>query len=220
VCGRFTLTTPGEELAELFGLDDTAELPPRYNIAPGTEVAAIGLDASRRRKTLRLLRWGLLPGWADDPRLGNRLLLARAESLAQRPAFADSYRRHRSAIPADGFFEWQRAAGSRRPWLVRRADRRPFAMAALYATWRRGDDRRTTCAIVTTPANDLVAPIHDRMPALLDPPSVDRWLRVEDPAELAALLRPAPAAGLVAFPVDPRVNRAEFDQPECVQPIA
>jgi putative SOS response-associated peptidase YedK len=227
MCGRFTLTTSGRELAEVFELDEPVELPPRYNIAPGTDVAAIGLDATGTRRTLRPLRWGLVPSWAPDRGIGNRLLLARAETAAVKPAFEESFRHHRCVVPADGFFEWQRRDGARRPWLVRRRDGRPFAIAALYAVWRAraeagagGEpERLASCALLTVPANQVVAPIHDRMPALLDPAEVDGWLRARDPASARAMLRPYRDAELTAWPVSQRVNRAEFDAPECLEPV-
>jgi len=232
VCGRFTLATPAETIAEDFGLaapEDVPELAPRYNIAPTEPVAAIravaagaeGEAGAPPRRVLERRRWGLVPHWAKEVG-GPPLFNARAETLAQRPAFRDAFRRHRCLIPADGFFEWRAVSGRRQPFHLRRADGAPFAMAGLYAHWRpEAGDPVDSCTIVTTAANRLVATLHDRMPVILPPDAWEAWL---DPASrdvkaLAALLRPADDAGWVAYPVDPRVNRARNDDPSNVEPL-
>jgi putative SOS response-associated peptidase YedK len=227
VCGRFTLASPAETIADVFGLADPEEVPelaPRYNIAPTEPVLTVrarreGAGAARRVAETR--RWGLVPHFAKEI-AGPPLFNARAETLARRPAFRDAFRRHRCLVPADGFYEWQAVSGRRQPFHQRRADGAPFAMAGLYACWRPEEGEPvTSCTIVTTAANALLAPVHDRMPVILDPADWDAWLDPDarDPDALAALLRPAPEAGWVSYAVDPRVNRARHDEPTNVEPL-
>jgi putative SOS response-associated peptidase YedK len=225
MCGRFTLTTSREVLASTFGLDPglVPELAPRFNAAPGQDVATLWQPPDGGRE-LRLRRWGLVPGWARDPRIGSRLVNARAESAAQRPAFREALRLRRCAVPADGFYEWAPGAtsrGPRRPFHIALPDRSPFAIAGLFERWR--DERGEwleTCALLTVDANERLRPLHDRMPAILVPRDLDAWLdpAQHDPARLRALLAPWAGAGLVLRPVSRRVNRPEHDDPACLAP--
>ncbi len=218
MCGRFTLRSPADLLREIFGVGPLPGFCPRYNIAPGQPVAAV---RGSPREWVEL-RWGLVPFWADDPAVGSRMINARAETLARRPAFRDAFARRRCLIPADGFYEWQRVApGLKQPWFLHRRDDRPFAFAGLWESWRPRSDTPPlqTCALITTDANAAVAPIHDRMPVILPPHAFDTWL---DPAatgeELAGLLRPAPDDELEAYPVGVWVNDPRHDDPRCLQP--
>jgi len=196
-------------------------LEPRYNIAPSQPVLVIPNRGPRR---LRPARWGLVPHWAADPAIGHRLINARAETLATRPAFRDAVALRRCLIPADGFYEWQRAGGRRtQPFYVRRRDGSPFAFAGLWDVWRAPDGERiASCTIVTTDSNALLAPIHDRMPVILDEVAYDAWLdpRPRAAAALEGLLVPFAAAPLEAYPVSTLVNTPANDDPQCIAPLA
>jgi putative SOS response-associated peptidase YedK len=220
MCGRFALTSSPRRLRDRFRLSVAPEaLAPRYNIAPSQDVLVI---PNRSRRLLRPARWGLVPWWAKAPSAGQRMINARAETLAQRPAFRELLERQRCVIPADGFFEWRRLDRRvRQPFYVTARDGAPLAIAGLWDVWRRPDgERLASCAIITVPANPVLAPIHDRMPAVLAPDAVDAWL---DPAPapaaaLAPLLAPAPEGELIATPVSSRVNSPDNDDPSCIEP--
>lgn len=226
MCGRFTLKTPVEEVAALFGVADPGdlELPARYNIAPTQPVLAVRLasNGAEPGRELALLRWGLVPGWVEDPEDWPTLINARAESLHRKPAFEDAVRFRRCVVPADGFYEWRREGGGKQPYYVRSEEDVPLCFAGLWERWSGGpDDPVESCTIVTTDANELLKPLHPRMPAILTPEGRERWL---DPAlrhhrELVPLLRPAPSAGLRVYPVTRRVNRPDFDGPDCIAPL-
>ncbi len=226
MCGRFTLRAPAHALAAAFKVAIAANLAPRYNIAPTQPVAVVRTapaPAGKRVRAFALLRWGLIPAWAKDAAIGARLINARAETLAEKPAFRAAYRARRCLVLADGFYEWQRTTGGgKQPWFIRRADDAPFAFAGLWEVWRGGAGEAVeSCAIVTTGANARLAAIHDRMPAILTPEAADLWLAPDQPpARLAELLRPAPEEALVAHPVDRRVNSPANDDPACIAPLA
>ena len=219
MCGRFTLASPAEVVAKDFALDDVPELAPRYNIAPTEPVAAIRVCSARRVFEHR--RWGLVPAWARDAG-GPPLFNARAETLARKPAFRDAFRLRRCLVPADGFYEWRAVSGRRQPFHLRRADGAPFAMAGLYERWRpAGGEALESCTVITTAANALLAPLHDRMPVVLPAEAWEAWLDPtgRDVEALSPWLRPAPEAGWLAYPVDPRVNQARHDEPGNVEPL-
>jgi len=215
MCGRYTLRTPAGELGEHFALAEMPELSPRYNIAPSQPVLAV--VAPPRRAAL--LQWGLVPHWARDRTIAMRLINARAESLLDKPAFRDSFRQRRCLIPADGFYEWRRDGRRKVPMHIRRRDGGVFAFAGLWARWRDPQGAPlASCTIVTTPPNDLVAAIHDRMPAILAPSEYATWLGEEGGRDPAALLRPHPGDGWEAVEVGRAVNDARVDGPECLSP--
>jgi putative SOS response-associated peptidase YedK len=220
MCGRFTLTTPAPKVTEL--LDVSPLLPgiePRYNIAPTQPVAAARLGDGGRE--LVLLRWGLVAPWAKDLK-GVTPINARADGVAYKPMFRHSFKRRRCLIPADGFLEWKAVGGKKQPYHFRRRDAEPFAFAGIWEQWQpQGADALESCAIVTTEANELVRPVHDRMPVLLRREDFSRWLDPSTPAEqLLALLRPYPAEEMVAVPVSTRVNNARNEGPACLEPVA
>ena len=225
VCGRYVQASSPDLLAERFGVDDVRvdEHEPRYNVAPRVEVPAV-----RRRKdrtVLSLLRWGLVPSWAKDPKVGDRQINARAESLLDKPAFRTAFAKRRCLIPADGFYEWKAVPGHKRkqPMFVHRRDGEPMAFAGLWEVWRErpDDDWLRTCAIVTTEPNDLLAPIHDRMPVVLPESAWGTWLDPDaDPDTLHRLLVPAPAELLVVYPVSTLVSSADNEGPELVRELA
>ncbi len=219
MCGRFTLTTPGELIAEAFGLEDAPALEPRYNIAPTQPIAVVREDPDGR--TLSFLRWGLVPAFSAEARGRNLLFNARAETLGTRPAFRSAYERRRCLIPADGFYEWQTVPGERqrRPHLIRGVGGRPFGFAGLWEPPHPEDPGSPgTCTIVTTEANLLLRPVHDRMPVIVPPESYGAWLDVGN-RRAGDLLRPSPDVGLTIVQVGPLVNRATNDTPECLIPV-
>src|SRR5262245_50952465 len=220
MCGRFTLTTRREVLARAFALDEVQELAPRWNAAPGQDVATIQQSPEGRRQ-LRLRRWGLVPFFAPDPRIGSRLINARAETAAVRPAFREAFRLRRCAVPADGFYGWAAEAGSRRrqPYYIALPDRAPFAIAGLFERWRAEDGTwLESCALLTVAANERVRPLHDRMPAILAAGDLEAWLdpALREPARLRELLAPFAGAELELRRVGDRVNRPEHDDPGCI----
>lgn len=219
MCGRFNLRTPASELARLFGLIRAAELRPRYNIAPMQMVAAIRQADDGRELTL--LQWGLIPSWADDPKIGNRLINARAETVASKPAFRSAFKHRRCLIPADGFYEWkQTGRGVKQPFHIARRDGMPLALAGLWERWHQGDAAAIeSCTIITTDANESLRELHDRMPVIIEPGDYARWLDPhEQPAEaLLPLLAPCAPQVLEFYPVSRVVNNPRYDGPDCLQ---
>lgn len=223
MCGRFTLTTPPEEIARLFDLEAVPALAPRYNIAPTQGVATVQARAAGGRE-FRQRRWGLVPHWAKDVRIGARLINARSETLAEKPSFREAFRHRRCLVPADGFYEWAGTGrGPRQPHHIRRPDRGLFAIAGLHERWRdENGDWLETCTLVTVAANARLAPVHHRMPAILSPEQWDSWLdpEVSDAARLLPMLGPCADSDLEFMPVTLRVNRPQFDDPGCLDPPA
>jgi putative SOS response-associated peptidase YedK len=220
MCGRYLLTSPVDLLRQLFRFMERPNLGPRYNIAPTQEVPVVRLSREGDRHELIQVRWGLVPYWADDLKIGNRLINARAETVERAPAFREAYQRRRCLVPADGFYEWRKSGKERQPLLIRRQDRAPFAFAGLWERWRQPDGPVVrSCTIVTCPPNALVAEVHNRMPVILAAEDHDRWL---DPAQGdgKALLRPCPAEWLEAVAVSSRVNSPANDDPEVLLPPA
>lgn len=220
MCGRFSLTTPTGALRALFGFDEMPNLPPRYNIAPTQDVAAVRFTGPERRPAFTLLRWGLVPAWAKEIAAGSPLINARAETVAEKPAFRNALRRRRCLIPADGFFEWQkREDGTKQPWRITLEGGAPFAFAGLWEHWAGADGSEVeSCAIVTTVAADGIARIHGRMPVILDAADFMAWL--DGTSEQAqSLLRPYLGA-LAAYPVGSRVNSVRNDDASLLEPAA
>lgn len=225
MCGRYKLATPAEVLRDAFGFVERPNLPARYNIAP-TQDAPVLRQRRRPRgeRTVQNLRWGLIPSWAKDAKTASSLINARAESLASRPAFAKAFRQRRCAILADGFYDWPAEGADRQPYLVTRRDGTPFAFAGLWDRWiERQDGGETavdTFTIVTTAANDLLRPIHPRMPVILVGAALATWLDPESgPERLLPVLVGAPSADLRYAPVSKRVNSARLDEPELATPV-
>jgi len=226
MCGRYTLTAPGDVLAELFGLDEWPEVEARYNVAPTQEVAAVRVDEAGGGRRFVRLKWGLVPAWADDPAIGNRMINARAESAAEKPAFRTSFKRKRCLVLADGFYEWQKVAGgTKQPWYFRLESGEPFAFAGLWSSWNKGagdpgQGPIESCTILTTDANPLVRKVHPRMPVILAPEAYELWLdpSVEDRERLEAALGPFDPAKMIAYPVSTRVNSPANDEPSVIEP--
>jgi putative SOS response-associated peptidase YedK len=226
MCGRFTLRSSEGAVAEEFGLlvgPESGDWRPRYNIAPSQPVAVVRASpVAHGAHELVRLRWGLIPAWAKDAKIGNRLINARADSIADKPAFRAAFRRRRCLVVADGFYEWRQAGKQRQPYFVHLQDDRPFAFAGLWESWEGPAHAAIeSCTIVTTDANDLLRPIHDRMPVVLAPADCARWLdpAVVPPESLAALLRPYPSGRMQLHAVGPLVNSPTHDDPRCVEPI-
>jgi putative SOS response-associated peptidase YedK len=223
MCGRFTLTVDPDELMDAFpGVTLPAEgaLTPRYNIAPSQAVAVV---ANNGKHAIEFFKWGLIPSWAKDPAIGNRMINARAETLAEKPSFRSAFKKRRCLILADGFYEWRTEPGSKTktPMYIRLKSGEPFAFAGLWEAWRAPEDRATlSCTIITTTPNSLMEKIHDRMPAILKPDAYDRWLdpAEQEPDRLSSLLRPYPASHMTAYAVSRLVNKPEIDSPECIAP--
>ncbi|HXO21878.1 MAG TPA: SOS response-associated peptidase [Thermoanaerobaculia bacterium] len=229
MCGRYTLSSPIEVVSELFDLvpgpggQALPPLLPRYNLAPTQEAAVVRVVAPGAPRSLDLLRWGLIPYWAKEAAIGNRMINARAESVAEKPAFRFSFRKKRCLVVADGFYEWKREGREKQPCLIRRHDRHPFAFAGLWSSWRDPEGNALdTFTILTTDANDFIRPLHDRMPVILGRDSYDLWLdpAVEDPARLMPLLAPAPSEGFETVRVSKAVNSPAHDAADCIEPLA
>jgi putative SOS response-associated peptidase YedK len=220
MCGRFTLRTPASAVAEAFGLLPFPDLQPRYNIAPSQAVAAVRLGADDKRE-LALLRWGLIPSWADDPAIGYKMINARGESVATKPSFRKAFKQRRCLIAADGFYEWQKSEGKKQPFYIRLKSERPFAFAGLWEHWAREGQEIDSCTIITTDANELMAPIHNRMPVIVDPADYTLWLEpaVQDIERLQPLIRPFPADEMTAFKVSTVVNNPRNETDKCVEAV-
>jgi putative SOS response-associated peptidase YedK len=210
MCGRFTLTSTPESLAERFGLPEPPACSARYNVAPGQPVLTVRGGPSQPRRA-DFLRWGLVPSWADSPVVGGRMINARAESASAKPAFRDAFRARRCIVPADGFYEWS----DHHPYWIAPPQGGAFGFAGLWETWRASDGAPLeTCTVLTTQANDRLAALHPRMPVILARGDEDAWLDITLPLEaVQALLRPLPDDALAFHPVGTRVNRVDADDP-------
>jgi putative SOS response-associated peptidase YedK len=221
VCGRYSLkpVDPARLRARFPIGESLAGGPPYYNITPSSEVLAVTTDRDGRARGERL-RWGLVPNWAKDTKVGFKMINARAETLSERPAYRSAFERFRCLIPADGFYEWQPIPSESRkqPFHITRADGELFAFAGLWSVWHRGEpEELRSCTIITTAANATVARVHDRMPVILPREAEPLWLaRDAQPGELEPLLRGLPAEEMVLRPVGPAVNDARYDGPECL----
>jgi putative SOS response-associated peptidase YedK len=222
MCGRFTLTVDAAELQQAFPQFAFPEMyAARFNIAPSQPILAVPNDGHNK---VDFFVWGLIPSWAKDPAIGNRLINARGETLGEKPSFRGSYKYHRCLILADGFYEWKAEPGTKRkmPYFIHRQDRSPFAFAGLWDEWHAPDGGSVrTCTIVTTEPNQLLSPIHNRMPVILAPNDYAQWLdpAARTPESLDPLLKPFPADKMAAYPVSTLVNTPANDRPELIQPI-
>jgi putative SOS response-associated peptidase YedK len=221
MCGRYTLAAEIEQLQTRFQFDHSvSDYQPSYNIAPSQEVLAVIRDEEANRAGL--LRWGLVPSWANDPKVGYRMINARAESAADKPSFRRALRQRRCLIVADGYYEWQRGENQKRPMYMRLRSHAPFAFAGLWERWHGADDTTlVTCTILTTAANAQVQPIHHRMPVILEPGQEAMWLdrSVTEPEALQSLLAPMDADILDIYEVSPQVNSARYNTPACICPV-
>jgi len=221
MCGRFTLTVDPAEIQDIFGgFSFPTIFAPRYNIAPSQPVMAIPNDA---KNTADFFAWGLIPSWSKDPSIGNRLINARGETIAEKPSFRGGFKYKRCLIPSDGFYEWKTQPGQKTkiPHFIFMKDRQPFAFAGLWDEWQSPDGGSIrTCTIITTEPNELMSTLHNRMPVILDPKDYEAWLdpAPQPPDNLMPLIRPYPADKMSAHPVTTLVNKPSNDRPECVVP--
>ena len=221
MCGRFTLTADPAEILEVFGdLTFPTQFSPRYNIAPTQPVLAIPNNPDRKAD---FFIWGLIPSWAKDPSIGNKLINARGETIAEKPSFRGGFKYKRCIIPTDGFYEWKASPGekTKTPYFIHMKDRKPFAFAGLWDEWQSPDGGAVrTCTIITTEPNELMSTLHNRMPVILAPKDYALWLdpAPQTPEKLVHLIKPFPADAMSAHPVSTLVNKPGNDRPECVVP--
>lgn len=221
MCGRYTQTINADALMARFGVERVLlDVEPRYNVAPTQTAPVVAQEDGKR--TLKGMRWGLVPPWAKDIKIGAQLLNARAETLAEKAAFRTALRKRRCLVPASGFYEWQKTLSGKQPFHIHLPEYQPFAFAGLWEEWKQPDGTPLhTYTIITTGANSLMAPIHDRMPVILRPEDEARWLELPgtDPVPLLELLRPYPEGELIATPVSSRVGKVGNDDAECIAPL-
>ncbi len=222
MCGRFTLRTPMNKVAELFGADETPNSEPRYNVAPTQPVAAIRIGSAAETREIVFLRWGLIPHWADDPSIGNRMINARAETVSSKPSFRQAFKKRRCLVVADGFYEWQKVDGKKQPFYIHLKDDQPFGFAGLWERWSGKGEEIQSCTIITTEPNELMKPIHNRMPVIVQQEDYDRWLNpaFEDGKALQQVLRRYPTELMAAYPVSTLVNNPRNDVAECIGRLA
>jgi putative SOS response-associated peptidase YedK len=217
MCGRFAFYSPSEATAALFGVNDSLEVQPRYNIAPTQYIAAIRCDEDEDRE-LTMLRWGLIPPWAKDPGIGKRMINARAETVAEKPSYRVGYRKQRCLVLADGFYEWHTEAAGKVPYFFSLASGEPFAFAGLWENWRSktSDESIQSATLITTAANEFTAPLHNRMPVVLVPDTADRWLAGDD-----GLIEEVANNGprMRVWPVDRHVNNARNEGAELIEAV-
>ncbi len=216
MCGRTSLFVPQSVLEERFNATATEPITPRYNIPPGDDLASIRNEAP---EAIDLLQWGLIPHWVDDPDDWPKPINARAETVADKPAFRDAFDNRRCLVLADGFYEWGGERGRKQPFRVTRADEEPFAMAGLWESWGDNGEQLETVTIITTDSNETIAPIHDRMPVILEPNEEAAWLETDDGAALSSLLDPFPDDLTATYPISTAVNDPANDSPDVIEPV-
>lgn len=222
MCGRYTLTAPKDSIADAFDLSSLPELHPRYNIAPTQEVAVVRRGPNGERE-MALLHWGLIPFWAKDPSIGNRMINARAETVAEKPSFRNAYKKRRCLVVADGFYEWKKeASGPKQPFYVRLKEGEVFAFAGLWEKWDKEEEAIESCTLLTTSPNTLMAEFHHRMPVILHPDDYDTWLdpELKGGERLEGLLQPYEPEAMEAYPVSRMVNSPANDAPGCIESVA
>ncbi|HEY7914901.1 MAG TPA: SOS response-associated peptidase [Blastocatellia bacterium] len=220
MCGRFTRSQSIETVAETFQVEQISfDLGPSYNIAPTQKVAVIITDGIRQ---LVPVRWGLVPSWAKDPSIGSKMINARAETVTEKASYRNAFKKRRCLVVADGFYEWQNTGDAKRPMYIRLKSGKPFGFAGLYEVWKSPEGKElTTCTIITTEANELMKPIHERMPVIIPAELLDKWLdpAIEGKEQLLDMLRPYPAGEMEAYPVSKRVNSPRNNSPECIKKL-
>jgi len=220
MCGRYSSKSGADEIVREFELNETPrKIPPRFNIAPTQDVPVVILASEGRGLTF--LRWGLVPSWAKDPSIGYKMINARSETVAEKAAYRSAFRNQRCLLVASGFFEWKSDGKVKQPFHFQLRDGRPFGYAGLFEHLQMGGKVIDSCTLITTEANDLVRPVHDRMPVILPRERYGEWLdpQEQDPGRLKALLLPFDAEQMIAYPVSRAVNFPAHDSPECVEPL-
>jgi len=224
MCGRYSQSQSAEIIAKAFQVDSVPALKPRYNIAPTQSVPTVLQTSASTNRQFKMLHWGLIPSWAKDPKMGARLINARAETVNEKPAFRSAFRQRRCLVLADGFYEWQQQEDKKQkqPFYFRLSDGQPFAFAGLWEHWKGADGEEIeSCTLLTTEPNELMQPIHNRMPVILDPKDYDLWLdsEVKKPELLQPLLRSYQTEEMTAYPVSKVVNKPSNDTAECINSI-
>jgi len=223
VCGRFALSTAPTAIVDHFGLDEAPELRARFNVAPGQSIATISLSAEDHQLVLSQRRWGLVPSWAKDENIGNRLINARAETVCEKPSFRAALRRRRCLVPADGFYEWAGPKGSKQPYFIGLEGRAPFAFAGLWERWMNPEGKALeSCTLLTTEATEHLRGLHDRMPVIVDPVDYRLWMDpdVEEPDLVSPVIDRNLGGALAFYPVSTHVNDVRHDDPRCLEAIA
>ncbi|WP_414548962.1 SOS response-associated peptidase [Anabaena sp. CCY 0017] len=226
MCGRFTLKQSSAAIANLFCVENIPDLAAQYNIAPTQRVATVLHNPETDKHEFQQLRWGLIPSWAKDPKIGVKLINARAETVAEKPAFRSAFKQRRCLVLADGFYEWKRQNGKKQPFYFHLCDGQPFGFAGLWERWRPPQDKPDyeeiiSCTILTTAANELVQPIHHRMPVIVSPQDYDLWLnpQMSTPEQLEQLLCPYPDQAMASYPVSSLVNNSRQNSSKCIIPL-
>ncbi len=220
MCGRFTLALDPDEIEAAFELSAPKDWTARYNVAPTQPIAVIANAANRK---IEVFRWGLIPGWASDIKIGSRMINARAETLAEKPSYRTALKKRRCLVLADGFYEWKKDKKGKTPMYIQLKGGKPFAFAGLWEVWKSADKKETikSCTIITTEPNALMSDIHDRMPVILSPKAYDLWLAADEMTadQLLPLLKPFPTSQMKAVAVSTLVNSPAADVPECIVPV-
>lgn len=219
MCGRYNLRVSPAELEALFGVNDAPDFPQRYNIAPTQDVPVLHLDEAGEKR-LTSMRWGLIPFWSKDMKIGDKLINARGETVAEKPSFRAAFKRRRCLIPASGFYEWRREGKEKWPFHMHHIDDSPFAFAGLWETWQHDGSKINSFTIITTAANEFMSKIHDRMPVLIEPNQFPIWLDHDvDPDALQEFLQPVEWNNFEAVPISQTVNNARNETPDCLNPL-
>ena len=222
MCGRFTRKEELKHLAEQLRVILLSDLQASYNITPSQQVACVRVAPNNQHRECVLLRWGLIPSWSKDPSIGNKLGLARGETVAEKPAFRKAYRSRRCLVLADGYYEWKREGNVKVPYYIHLKGNQPFAFAGLWEHWEISPNNLIkSCAIITTASNKLMEPIHPRMPVILEQKQYDVWLnpKIQDVDTLNSFLRPYPESEMIGYPVSSVVNNPSNDSERCVVPL-
>lgn len=220
MCGRFTLRTPAKDIAQLFEVT-VPDFDPRYNIAPSQDVTAVRFNSERGKREFTFLQWNFMPSWSDEPKTKYSMINTRAETVAEKRSFRAAFQKRRCLILADGFYKWQKRDGNKQPYFLHMKDDRAFAFAGLWEHWKGVGEELESCTIIVTEPNELLEPIHDRMPVILRPDDYDQWLDPElsDKERLQRLLRPYPSGEMEAYAVSTLVNKPTNDVEKCVEPV-
>ncbi|HEY9650407.1 MAG TPA: SOS response-associated peptidase [Coleofasciculaceae cyanobacterium] len=224
MCGRFSQSHSANAIAQTFQVPDVPPLPPRYNIAPTQPVPTVLQTSEQQDRQFKMLHWGLIPSWAKDSKIGSKLINARAETVAEKPSFRSAFRKRRCLVLADGFYEWRQQEGKKQkqPFYFQLNDDSPFAFAGLWEHWEDSNGEEIdSCTILTTQANELMHPIHNRMPVILESKDYELWLNpeVKQSELLQPLLRPYPTQEMTAYPVSTLVNKPSHDSADCIQRV-
>jgi putative SOS response-associated peptidase YedK len=222
MCGRFTLQYSNEMLAQIFGAKVSQEIKPRYNISPTQKVPVVRTSPDDSTIHIDLLKWGLIPSWAKDPSIGSHMINARSETADQKPSFKNSLKHRRCIVPASGFYEWLAVEGKKHPLYIKLKDNSLMMLAGIWDHWKSPDGNVIeSFSILTTSSNELISPLHDRMPVVLDLKFKDIWLdpKLTNPEQLKPYFKPYPSGSMEMYPVSDLVNSPKNETPECIHSV-